>query len=1350
MRGVAGDVLQGFYLSLLGPRPGLKSRRAHLIHDEFLAAAHELIECPDGSDWPFNVDIYRQTDPRKIDIPLEASYRIDSIDDFGNKWPAIEEIIRKVDHDQLTIIIEQQRFQDDRAPPFYEDLARLAREIPGELKRVSWHRIYSYFGQREINPRYLAFKNAVTKLLNIDPTSDWSFLVDIHLPDRILPPQRFTRAKYRNDFLALRDQYLLGAHSKAARIFVRHVGGYAPSQLNVVEPPVDNLQIVRLLHSPERAKTYWKIPSDLKAEYCINSLQPAFVRALLAIFGRDRPYRNVRLSSKQRGVNSQRLIGFGGMEVTREVWDWVRYQIGEQQNNPPEAGANPLACELDVVVPALDPGVKSEDALSLHLIGDDYDRDMVFNRKQYNLIYSYILERLTRRHKQKPDSSYPNGSSIAMWFSAIEREENYPPVILQVDRRDSDEVQSRKLKEAFTGRVQSFSNIWFRPEYRVFTIRDHKEPARVWQWNTTDEQHNTTLENFRENIRQMYDDWDPIPDANFILIQPHANRLFVVDRRTTENYWRKYIFDWITETDIYIERRGVRSFMQPDTIPWGYRHTRQAPAAPPVEPNPVPVAPVVGPSQQPRINKTRLILPVAEKPIIPKWETWMTDQHRKDALQRRSYIQDQSVIEPGLDPSAPTYGPSKELSLGVSLSTPTVYMQRLTATDIMHLAEENQKLRNGLLERTYNCPICSVSMPGYEHAEIQRHYAQHLVQLQKEGQCPLCERESWSIMTMEQKKEHLETHQVEVDTEMIRNFWNDIECPVCDAKMSGFKAEQVLRHMADHLPGIIEFCDKCGLRTAICNHAELVHHRYTCLDKPDRGPLDQEPSFCGDCGQNRTAEDEGERGLHVVNCTAKNRHSQDKKFCTKCGIDKSSWSKNEIATHDDHCTTPQGSPKAFCLRCGTKLIGLNAEQLDDHRVFCSIRTKEPETLRQRIEELKVRAATSNRVAAKNAAAIAWLTKQMADVQSREHALAEKEAHLPLDKREVIPWAEDTKDLGKCPWSSQGCDYYTVGKTRGDIFTHMASHFEPNNAIPFDCPFPNCGKKVAAPGSEPGKNIHIVDHYRHRHDTGIADVLSAPKISTRIGPARDPNKLHRLLEHFRRANAMNALTEERNRTALPELGSGRGQGGSGGGAISYQHDEGIDVQPSVEADDFFTGDYESPPAPTTPRSPPRHQPKSRAQPPNLPVTPTKRRAPAAIPDEQLSPISTRHAPKRARRDAVQKPSPESELPRVIRRSTVPSSSTAAKVGAGGVRRGSRGTGADHGGEGIQERASLEEDTLTKEWDDLMKEFDDEAKRLTLVEAQDKSPEPEPEAEAAAAASTLRRSGRVTRATAKGRK
>ncbi|KAF7929234.1 uncharacterized protein EAE98_005153 [Botrytis deweyae] len=1302
-------LLRGLYLNLLGPSPKHKSRRTHLVQREFLNSAHRLLGIPNDVDLHFNVDIYRQVDPRKIDKPLQISFSIASHEDFEKKWPSIEEVIGKVDHDQLSIIIED-RFPDEDVPMFYEDVRRLAKEFPDDDKKTSQHPIYSYFGKKLTRPTYLAFKDTVTKLLNIDPRSDWSFLVDVHTEDRILPPLHFTRTQYRNDFLSLRDKFLIGASSKTS-VFVRNVSGYAPSQHQVVEPPQDS-QIVRLYSQQENAESYWKIPLVLNPvlPYCLNHLQPSFVRAFLAIYGQDRPSRNPRLSSTQEGVHEQAL-NFGGMEVTPQTWEWVVDRVRQQKNLPkpvpqPDDDSDAetevdLSCQLTITIPPhSDMRKKPEDTIYLHLIGDDYQRDIAFERNEYQHIYSFIVERLRKVHRHSQNSKYPNGSLVAMWFSAIEREENRPPVIMEIDDDLPDAEKGNMIRTAFLGRVQTFSNIWFRPEYQVFTLHDNSEGERIWQWDTTDEQHNTSLENFRANMREMYDDWDHALDSNFVLLQTKTNRSFAVDRRTTESYWRKYIFDWLTETDIFIERRETRPFMQPDTIPWGYRHTRQIPPPPPVELNPVPVAPVAEASQQPRINKTRLIAPVAEKAITPKWETWMTDQHRKDALQRRSYIQDQSVIEPGLDPSAPTYGPSKELTLGVSLSTPAVYTQRLTPTDILNLVEENQKLRNGLLERSHNCLICSVTMAGYDHAEIQRHYGQHLVQLQKEGQCPLCERESWSIMTMEQKKEHLETHQVETDTEMIRNFWNGIECPVCDAKLSGFTAEQVLRHMADHIPGIVEFCDKCGLRTAICNHAELVHHRYVCLDQPDRGPLDLEPSFCGDCGQNRTAEDEEERGQHVINCTAKNRRVQDKKFCTKCGIDKSAWSNDEITTHDEHCTSPQGLPKAFCLRCGTRLLGATEAQLDDHRVYCSIRTKEPENLRQRVEELQARTATLNRIAAKNAATLSWITQRENELVESERALAERESKRPMDERRA--YAEDRSSLGACPWSRKGCKYHTINQTRRQIFTHMATHFnaDQSKTLPFTCPFPGCSKQIAVPGSDPDDNLLVVDHYRHRDYQGIADVHGPPK-------GRDPKELKKLVDHFQKANAMNARTRLRNITPLPEPGQGQGTGGAGAGGFGgglggglgsrFQYSDSSrletgyayhpshlpsddDLQQSIEADYvqygddenlFQAGDYEPPseaetdpgveieisqPTPTR-----RHRsfaapldsydkpystytPKSISQPPPLPYSPTKRKASAAIPEEDLYPPSNRTT---RQRTAIQTPSPDIEAPPVRR-------------------------------------------------------------------------------------------------------
>ena len=96
------------------------------------------------------------------------------------------------------------------------------------------------------------------------------------------------------------------------------------------------------------------------------------------------------------------------------------------------------------------------------------------------------------------------------------------------------------------------------------------------------------------------------------------------------------------------------------------------------------------PTTNARMNKERIVAAAAGKPKSQTWSDWMTEQHFQDGLQRKSWIRDQSVIEPGRMPAPPLFGPSRELQLRVGSSMPTIYAQRLTPTDIKQLQDENQ------------------------------------------------------------------------------------------------------------------------------------------------------------------------------------------------------------------------------------------------------------------------------------------------------------------------------------------------------------------------------------------------------------------------------------------------------------------------------------------------------------------------------------------------------------------------------------------------------------------------------------------------------------------------------------
>lgn len=280
---------------------------------------------------------------------------------------------------------------------------------------------------------------------------------------------------------------------------------------------------------------------------------------------------------------------------------------------------------------------------------------------------------------------------------------------------------------------------------------------------------------------------------------------------------------------------------------------------------------------------------------------------------------------------------------------------------------------------------------------------------------------------------------------------------------------------------------------------------------------------------------------------------------------------------------------------------------------------------------------------------------------------------------------------------------------------MSSHFDPKFALPFNCPFAGCGKSVGFPGSDLENNLNITEHYRHRHEEGISDVRSVTKPS-RTRPSRDPKKLEILMEHFKRANQMIALTAERHATPIPELEeaqkrfaakgatSGAGTGaGTGAGAGSFHgsnlktgylyqpswlspDDSGDEsLSPSIEDDSDIPLEDLFEPSFKLPSSIVARPPRSPGQPPLLPYSPAKRRASAAIPAEQLEPTSARPF-KRVKHVQIREPSPDPEAKRK-RESKI-------------MTRKSRRTGSS------STKAKKAAADWMKQWDDLMEEVERE--------------------------------------------
>lgn len=350
------------------------------------------------------------------------------------------------------------------------------------------------------------------------------------------------------------------------------------------------------------------------------------------------------------------------------------------------------------------------------------------------------------------------------------------------------------------------------------------------------------------------------------------------------------------------------------------------------------LAPAIGPSDN--FNRERILKQRAAEIKIQKYDPWMAEQRRQDRLQRESYYTDHRAIVPGQKPEPPLFGMTRELMLSVSDALPTIYSQRLTPTDINAVLDENQNARNRILERMDVCVFCNQSFQKWKHHEMQAHLRKHADQIASAGKCPICATEQWAMMNMEQKKRHIAFHQKQ------RVVWEAEYCPICGEDFSRIgKQEDVIRHLAEHPPGMLRFCDKCGLEQSACSKSEIDNHKKKCIEAAERFEDDPVPRFCEICGTNRTEESEQGRIIHRMICNVDQRGY----YCRKCGLNMNSMSVENRSRHVARCKPPRGLKGKHCQTCGEDQTGDSIEARKDHRKKCwlnieSERPSEQETI----------------------------------------------------------------------------------------------------------------------------------------------------------------------------------------------------------------------------------------------------------------------------------------------------------------------------------------------------------------------------------------------------------------------
>ncbi|KAG9229319.1 hypothetical protein BJ875DRAFT_500036 [Amylocarpus encephaloides] len=443
-----------------------------------------------------------------------------------------------------------------------------------------------------------------------------------------------------------------------------------------------------------------------------------------------------------------------------------------------------------------------------------------------------------------------------------------------------------------------------------------------------------------------------------------------------------------------------------------------------IEPNTLPSSPRPKPV---RLNKERYLKNPAVAAKVDKFKPWMTEQNRLDRLQRESYSSAYNAVVPGQDPEPHTFGYSRELMLSGGNGTPAIYSQRLTPTDISQLLEENQKLRNQVLDRTDFCHFCDKTFDGFNHEDTIAHYKAHADQFVDAGRCPICDGENWMIMSQIQKVTHLEAHRKRSESKRMKTFWDAFDCPLCDINLSTFSGpEDVLLHMAEHTPGVLHYCDKCSVDLLAFESAELQRHKKICLDAPDR--RGDELIFCDVCGKNRTNEDEEGLTEHRKHC-----HAGKGEFCKICGLNFKDLLLDDAWVHKERCRPPRGFAKKYCRRCGLNVHEMDEDEKEEHTEECSVVPPQyADGGEDRIEELKM-------LIEAHAEKIAKCNSQVA--QKRADAAKIMEENDRKSKLQTNQAIIEARELGPCP--IVGCTQSLFKMSACDVLKHVLEHIPSN-------------------------------------------------------------------------------------------------------------------------------------------------------------------------------------------------------------------------------------------------------------------------------------------------------------------
>ncbi|KAI6714117.1 hypothetical protein JHW43_003338 [Diplocarpon mali] len=901
--------------------------------------------------------------------------------------------------------------------------------------------IYAYGGTFPVaNLTSAAFISASLALLGLCEGDEWQFFVETY--DRRGRPSEWALwtktvhnvERFKNEILPCRN-----SDDATWPVFVRRSN--AGPSAGSLQPPVDQLDVCRLKMSDGRT-AYWKLPSPASRNYGINQVQNDFFSAMRVFFprGRTRPEERIMVDGFD--------LGIGGMEITRALWDRVARDV-QRGTAAREYRVEGVAARNDSTMARTQlfrmPGTVT------------YGEYAVGN---YEDFAAKIMA-----HSKSVLGSVPVPKSFRMWYTAEDREDG-------INSRDFDYLPLDRLATDLGKWVATKSDrptncVWLRPiwgEFRLFDTASNR--MSVWKGETA------------ASLEQALVKTSPgssIFDAKFVnLAVASSNQQFAHHPSTaTEENWRMHVFDQLLGNTIAFRIQDEKSrddlaygITPPYCIcsarlltdaelknldqAWGIwqRGTSNIARPRPLSQNPpritptgqktpaIPESPVTNtltsasPVKQPPFARTRAPLPpghrrrVPRSEYVPLFDSWMSEQNAQNSLQKKSWTQDQSVIEPGHKLETPLFGDMLELPLTVGPNLPTVYAQHLTPTDIAQLLRDRRKAVNHVLERETACPICSEVFASYDNEKKKKHYEQHTEQIHAGRVCPLCEDANWRFWTLSQKRDHLINDQNEQVKAEIKAFWSVTRCPVCNEEFRDLTAEQVIAHLAAHIPGALKFCDRCGLDISSSTPAEISHHDRACVFVAVRPP--NVDWLCNLCGKEDKS---GHESTHP------GFQDPSAPFCVRCGLSLAKLDESACDDHGSRCRRPSGPSAVFCKRCGIDLSSLDALGFAAHNNEC-YRTAPTSIAGGSLATLaKAKAVEKQRI--QNDRDLTELQRQRAELAQRKSILARRETDVLAQEILVGDRVVDLADLGACPFPS--CSFDLGTRDRVQLLDHLRFH-----------------------------------------------------------------------------------------------------------------------------------------------------------------------------------------------------------------------------------------------------------------------------------------------------------------------